>query len=373
MDFVYEIMDKFVPHRIKKFELISRYVNDWAHKILGWQKSQGLVYIDCMSNCGVYKDDFEETTVEGTAVRVVRVLNSIKQNPNYRGKHVEIYFNDLSQRKIKFLEDYLREYVQPKNIVIHFSQMDASEFLRNFKLEKYRNYNTLLVYDPYQANIDWDAISPFLNTWGEVIINHMVFDTVRGVPQVKRENKVKKYQNTYQLDIEELISIGSDCSRLNENVVGIIKRQTQNSNRNHYVASFSICNSKNGCVYYLIHCCSNVEGLKLYKKLAWQTFGGKSSSKCVNEDGNQLDLFAGTEDEDDGSKSQNCFFINHVGDAIYQKFHSKGEVLLSEIYAWLDYHPIFPSDGFKDEIKKYLKERYLVTIKRNSIIFGGIN
>ena len=60
MDLDYEIMDKFVPHRIKKFELISRYVNDWAHKILGWQKSQGLVYIDCMSNCGVYKDDFEE-------------------------------------------------------------------------------------------------------------------------------------------------------------------------------------------------------------------------------------------------------------------------------------------------------------------------
>ena len=371
MDLDYAIMDKVVPHRIKKFELISKYVNDWAHKILGWSKSQGLVYVDCMSNCGIYKDESEGTVVEGTAVRVVRILSAIMQDHKYQGKKVEIYFNDLSYKKIRFLENYLKEYVKPKNVVIHFSQMDASEFLKSFELAKYPNHNTLLVYDPYQANIDWDAISPFLNTWGEVIINHMVFDTVRGVPQVKREAKVRKYQNTYQLDIEELLSIGSDSSRLNENVVGIIKRQTQNSNRKHYVASFSICNSKNGCVYYLIHCCSNVEGLKLYKKLAWQTFGGKSSSKCVSTDGNQLDLFAGVEDGED--KDRNCFFINDVGDAIYQKFHSKGEVPLGEIYNWLDYHPVFPSDGFKDEIKKYLRERYLVTTKRDSIIFGGID
>ncbi|MDR3601417.1 MAG: hypothetical protein P4L49_13210 [Desulfosporosinus sp.] len=45
------------PHTLKKFELISRYVDEWARKILGYPKSQGIIYIDCMCNCGMYYDE----------------------------------------------------------------------------------------------------------------------------------------------------------------------------------------------------------------------------------------------------------------------------------------------------------------------------
>ncbi len=44
--------------------------------------------------------------------------------------------------------------------------------------------------------------------------------------------------------------------------------------------------------------------------------------------------------------------------------------MLSEIYADLDNHPIFPSDGAKTEIKKALKRIYPYTqIRRQSIKF----
>lgn len=44
--------EKIGDHTIKKFELVSEYAKGWAHKILGYSQSAGLIYIDCMCNCG---------------------------------------------------------------------------------------------------------------------------------------------------------------------------------------------------------------------------------------------------------------------------------------------------------------------------------
>ena len=48
--------EKIGDHTIKKFELVSEYAKGWAHKILGYSESAGLIYIDCMCNCGKYYD-----------------------------------------------------------------------------------------------------------------------------------------------------------------------------------------------------------------------------------------------------------------------------------------------------------------------------
>ena len=46
---------KISPHTVKKFELIEKYVDEWARKILGFNGtnglsgSKGIIYIDCMS------------------------------------------------------------------------------------------------------------------------------------------------------------------------------------------------------------------------------------------------------------------------------------------------------------------------------------
>ena len=41
----------------KKFELIEAYVKEWAPKLLNYHKCNGIVFIDCMCNSGLYKDD----------------------------------------------------------------------------------------------------------------------------------------------------------------------------------------------------------------------------------------------------------------------------------------------------------------------------
>ena len=61
--------------------------------------------------------------------------------------------------------------------------------------------------------------------------------------------------------------------------------------------------------------------------------------------------------------------INIVAKYIYEKYSALGRVNLDVVYQDLDVHPVFPSDGYKKEIKEELKDRYHVTITRQEIIF----
>ena len=183
-----EIITEAKPHTIKKFELIENYVDEWARKILGFQGksgyngSKGVIYIDCMCNSGVYHDE-KGNIVDGTALRVAKRLNEIIQN--YPGKDAILLFNDKESERVDFLQKEV-EKAGLNNVKIHYYREDCNLFLRGLDLGSLqRSHNTLLWYDPYNASIDWEAVTPFLNRWGEVIFNHMVSDTSRGASQAK--------------------------------------------------------------------------------------------------------------------------------------------------------------------------------------------
>ena len=185
------------PHTIKKFELIEAYVDRWSRKILEFDKSKGVIYIDCMSNSGMYFDD-NGNPIEGTAIRVAKKLNEIILK--YPTKKAVLIFNDISKSRIDFLKKEIekRDFT---NIEVLFYNEDSSQFLNGLALDSWNDFNTLLIYDPYKAEIDWQAISRFLNVWGEVIINHMVSDTIRGASQAKKED-VKRYVSYDHLSID---------------------------------------------------------------------------------------------------------------------------------------------------------------------------
>ena len=194
-----KIITEAKPHTIKKFELIEKYVDEWARKILGYKGknglngSKGIIYIDCMSNSGVYKDE-AGNIIDGTALRVAKRLNQIILD--YPGKHAILIFNDLQPARI----EHLKEVINRENLInieVYYQNEDCNSFLRGLNLTGFqKEYNTLLLYDPYKAAIDWDAVTPFLNCWGEVIINHMVSDTIRGAEQAKNQKTVERYQET---------------------------------------------------------------------------------------------------------------------------------------------------------------------------------
>lgn len=91
-----DVIGDVKPHTVKKFELIAEYVKAWAYKLLNCQKCKGIVFIDCMSNSGIYSD-INGNEVSGTPIRVSKTLSDIMIN--YYGKDAWLYFNDFSSEK----------------------------------------------------------------------------------------------------------------------------------------------------------------------------------------------------------------------------------------------------------------------------------
>lgn len=362
-----EIITKIKPHTVVKIELIERYVERWARKILGFKgkagqsPSKGVIFIDCMSNSGLYYDE-NNNIIEGTGIRVAKKLNDIITN--YPGKKAVLIFNDQSAGRIERLEEEIKKR-NLNNIEVHYNQTDCNDLLRGLNTNDFnKSFNTLLLYDPYNASIDWDAISPYLNQWGEVIINHMVYDTNLNLTHTTSPILIKRYMSTYQDEIESIIEKGTSKKALNDIILSIIEKRTQNSRYDHYIAYFPFFNRSNGLVYYLLHCSVNIEGIKLFKEIAWKTFGDKSAQKNTTDPGMQLSF-----DFENNSTTYNpeydeseCFFVYDIAKYVFDKYHTRKEVYLSEIYDDLDKHPIFPSDGYKNEIRDALKEIYHVEI-----------
>lgn len=78
------LISKASPHTIKKFELIEEYVKSWAQKLMLNSFCNTLVFIDCMCNSGIYINDETGLQIEGTPVRVAKVLLDVART--YPGK-----------------------------------------------------------------------------------------------------------------------------------------------------------------------------------------------------------------------------------------------------------------------------------------------
>lgn len=353
-------------HTEKKFEFIEEYIKAWVQKLLQTEECHTLVFIDCMCNNGIYtlKHDRDQI-IEGTPLRVAKVLSDAAKT--YVDKKIEIYFNDISERKILELKKHLPN--DTRNFQIITSVQDGNELLRNigpqFEHRKFLHY--FLLYDPYDASIDWNAISPFFKNWGEVVVNHMISDSIRAIKQVKTHDAQMKYERTYQEALPELLAFGPDRSSYEKRVEQIIA--FLKGTREYYIATFPFFNSKNALVYDLICCTGHIEGFKLFKSTAWKVFDGYSSLKR-NSNVNQMvlnfgDVNTNCKTEEDDS----CYSIFNIADYIQNLFRGQKDVPLKVIWKSLDSHPIFPSDGFRREIKDALKEYYKDKIAKQTISF----
>lgn len=68
-----EVISKASPHTIKKFELVESYIQTWVQKLINNKYCDGVIFIDCMCNSGVYHDENGEI-VYGTPIRVAKIL-----------------------------------------------------------------------------------------------------------------------------------------------------------------------------------------------------------------------------------------------------------------------------------------------------------
>ncbi len=183
-------------HTIKKFELISKYVEAWAGILLNTETCKGIVYIDCMSNSGLYRRETPDgEIIEGTALLVSNII--AKAMSKYKDKQAYLYFNDIEEAKIELLNERLPK--RTSNFNIQTYSMDASELLDKISTQfksVFQGMNFLLVYDPYDANIDWNALMPFLQNWGAIVINRMVSDSIKAVKVARSPKADSKDERT---------------------------------------------------------------------------------------------------------------------------------------------------------------------------------
>ena len=361
MDKGYDFIKPIGKHSIYKFQLIQEYVSSWAEKLLNTKMCNEIVFIDCMCNCGEYI--FEGKTVYGTPVRVANLLSVVAKK--YPDKKITLYFNDFSKEKVDYLTHFLPQNTE--NFTIYLSSIDGNILIKKLGRRFKINTHYLLVYDPFEAKIDWDAIEPYINGWSEVILNHMVSDTRRAIRTVKREEAREKYEMTYQVDIRELISLASDKNAYEQRILSIIEN-IRNNPRPFYIASFPFFNSKNALEYNFIHCTSNKIGFRLFKTCAWKVFGGHSSNKNIygKEDQYRFDF---VDDASSFFEDSECYTVHNVVVYVYRNFKDANKVKLNNVWDFLYNHPIFPVDKFKNIIKNELKKEYGVKESKGFLIF----
>ena len=357
------------PHSIKKFELISEYVKAWIQILMLNQKCRGIVYIDCMSNSGVYKND-EGEEIEGTPLLVSEIIADAMIT--YTNKQAYLYFNDLDSKKIDLLKTRIPK--QTNNFHIYTEAMDANVLLRKIGTQfttAFSDMHFLLVYDPYDAHIEWDAMMPFLKNWGEIIINHMVSDPIRGAKTAKKQKVIEKYEETYQTTIDELISFGSDRNAFETKIEQIIRDGSGRSEKRYYIASFPFFNSNNSVVYNLIHCTGHYKGFELFKSTAWKTFGDKSSLKNTPNIEDQMSFTI----SDNGELvmgvqvDESCYNLRDAAKYVQEHFAGKENVPNDDVWTYLGEHPVFPTRDYKNKIKDVLKREFGMKASRSSMTF----
>lgn len=361
------------PHSIKKFELISEYVKAWIHILMQYKECKGIVYIDCMSNSGIYKDE-NGNEIEGTPLRVSEII--AEAMTRYTDKQAYIYFNDLNKQKIELLETRLPK--RTSNFHIYTDSMDANELLRKIGdqfTSLFSNMHFLLVYDPYDAHIEWDAMMPFLENWGEIIINHMVSDTIRAAKMAKKPEVIEKYEETYQTTIDELISFGSDRNAFEKKIEQIILELSGRKEGRYYVAAFPFFNSNNSVVYNLIHCTGHKTGFDLFKSTAWKIFDDQSSGKRTNEayeDGyEQMTInFETGEIGVDHKEDDAHYTLRDIATYLQRHFRGRQDVPKEEISEYLFEHPVFPVRDYSRKTYNALKKYYDAVVHRNTVTFS---
>lgn len=362
-----KLIDEIAPHTIRKLDLIEKYTEAWAIKLLKYPKCKGIVFIDGMSNSGMYIDKNTKREIPGTALRVTKKL--YEYSKLYKEKSIKLYFNDKSVERIQYLKSLLQPFInqQTDNFKIEIFNMDVSDFLECYaqKNSKVRDLNTLLVYDPYNDDIDWEVLNWYFNNWGEIILNHMVSDIVRNRHNDLKDSTKRRYEKVYLDSFDNLKNEPKE--RYQKRVEKIIEEICE-ADKNLYIACVPFFISTNAHIFNLLFISHNIKGFKLFKNNAWKLNCGNSAVNIRNEISIfQPPLFV--EMNKELNREEN-YTLYDVIDYIVEKYQQKNEVYWNEIWSDLDYHPIFVAEGFKPEIKNLLKEKGYI-VKREKLVFKG--
>jgi hypothetical protein len=198
----------------------------------------------------------------------------------------------------------------------------------------------------------------------------MVSDTIRGVSGAITSNTIEKYQHTYAKPIQYLKSSKFSVESFEEMLEENIKTMNDKTKKGYYLSCTPFFNKTNSIVYYIIHYTNHIKGFMLFKKSVWNTFDGHSSGKDMKCKQKQM-LLDFNKDGTIHYVDKNCFNIDNMVDYLVSKVNSHASIKQKELWNYLDCHPVFISEGYRNKIKSLLKQRGCVFSKDEVFYMRG--
>lgn len=256
-------LDEIKEQSRKKIELVDEYVDNWLYVVENVSGKNEIIFIDCMCNSGIYKNN-----EKGTAVVVLeKFVKHAKEHPY---KKYELYLNDYDKDKIIILKNVMDNIDRPANVLINYSNTDVNAYLHSLKRnKKFNNAFILIFVDPFNfGTVDINNFCSLLNvTYCEILFNFFTSDIRRNIHNEYAPNKMEKIKS----------SLSDFMSTDYKNDRECLNYFIQNLKKCRYIKyTFSIefRNKNNQNLYYLVYATPNIEGLNKLKESIWKVFKG---------------------------------------------------------------------------------------------------
>ena len=294
-----KILDDKKAQTTNKIKYVSKYVENWLYVMANAKFSEGINFIDCMCNAGIYLDgDF------CTSIEVLKLF--VASAAIHKDKTFNLYFNDYSEERISVLKEVIAKVYKTslQNLHIYISQKDVNEYLSCLSRETKRflyPQATILYVDPY----DFGTVHiPTLRTFCEKFYCELLFNLFTS-------DWVRNRNNELDSRIDKVIDNPKVKINNKTELVDYMLKQLK-VGRMQYSFNYEFHTETNVELYQIMYLTPKDTGLEKLKDALWDTFKGASyyrNHRKKKENTNQLSLFT-PEFEEQLEKSTEQYIIS---------------------------------------------------------------
>ena len=364
----------------RKYDLIEKQIEQWALRQLEGESSRGIIYIDCFSGSGLAA--YGGKLLYSAPLRAAKKLFDAALS--FPSKEVYLYFCDAEEKNIAALKGKLAELLPQSaaNFHVYYHTADGNFLLKRMgeQLSSEKRLGYFLYYAPSPLAFDWEALAPFIRTWGDVLIDPVYPGTVKPLPEALQQEKDGMCLSRFA----RLAPHGKTREAYDERLAQVLAEPQEP--QPVQVAAFPVFDAEKKLSREVLCCTGDFALFRSFKAAAWQSLSRKT--KPISKQSSAVQLMLDLDSSDGGivarqeqeAPEESCFTSSDI--ARYLACLLQGtKVPRAQVWSRLEVHPVFPSDGFRNPVRRELKSRYGVTeetleleggLKETYYVFPGI-
>ena len=361
-----------------KFNAFERYTKAWLEKIVLFNKKRGFElknvnFIDCMASSGLYFDSKQNEFYEGTAIRMFKLF--VNSAIKYKDLHFNIILNDINTQFVKCLKCVQENIIKvPENLYIHITEMDKNEFINSLIFRKEINgfdSKSLIIYDPYGVDFNWNYLSNVLDLDADFLLTHFFPNDIKRNINAMKPEVVSRYEEAYRMNIDEIrerFNKESDSFKRNAFFRSRLHEMLKKFSNKQYLAYAPVIINKNLHIYDIVCLSHSSHAQALLKNTMYSLYKEYENEK-KKENFIQLSFFDNNNLEDryqnDRSSGLSEYKFHYDDSHIYQMFYDEFKMQKlseTEFKRRLREHPYLPTN-----ILNMIKKIYKYKIEKENI------